>query len=127
VQTHRSVKTKLTTTTPFKFPKKTCNAYDLKSICSNYLELLERFFVSRGLGNFESVEFYCLGQRSAFSNDSNISGLNIPKARGQVNRDVLVPLLESVVFLDVMQIVPEKRKKLFILHILLKTKGNLTF
>merc|ERR1719270_1033861 len=52
-----------------------------------------------------SVEFHGLGKRSALSNGEDISNLDISEAWRQMNRHVLVSLLESVVLLDIMEII----------------------
>ena len=74
------------------------------------LEFLERFLVSGSLGHFQSVELHCLGEGSAFADNSDIAWLNVSKAWRQVTRHVLVTLLETlletVVLLHVMQVVP---------------------
>ena len=70
------------------------------------LEFLERFLVSGSLGHLQCVELHCLGEGSAFADNSDISWLNVSKAWRQVARHVLVTLLETVVLLHVMQVVP---------------------
>ncbi len=70
-----------------------------------FLELLEGFLISRGLGDFQGIEFHCLGQWPALADDGYVSRLNVPEAWGQVDRYILVPFLKSVVFLHVVQIV----------------------
>jgi hypothetical protein len=77
---------------------------------SQYLELLKGFLISRSFSDFQSVELHCLGQRPAFADDSNVSGLDVPEAWGQMNGHILVPFLKTVVLLHVMKIVSVGKK-----------------
>ncbi len=74
-----------------------------------FLEFLKGFLISGGLCNFQSVEFHCLGQRPALADDGNVSGLDVPEARGQVDGHILVPFLKPIVFLNVVEVVPEEK------------------
>ena len=87
------------------------------------LKLGERFLGGGPLGHLQSVELHCLGQRSAMKNISmyvswkivlispaladsdNISGLDVSEAWRKMNRHVFVPLLKSVIFLDVVEVI----------------------
>jgi len=70
------------------------------------LKLFERFLGARSFGDFENVESYGFGKRSALTNRHYVSTLHVPKSRGKMNRDVAMSFLESVVFLDVVEIIP---------------------
>lgn len=54
--------------------------------------------------DLQNVEAHSLGERTAFTDGDNISLLNTETGR-QVSRDVLVALLETVVLLNVVQVV----------------------
>jgi hypothetical protein len=56
-------------------------------------------------GHLEEVEVDCLCQRSALSNDSNVTNLH-PKGRRTVNCNVPVPLFVSVVLGDIVEVIP---------------------
>ncbi|KAG8140909.1 hypothetical protein E2320_003537, partial [Naja naja] len=58
------------------------------------------------LGHLENVEPDSLAEGAALSHCHDIPNLHIPEAGRQVHRHVLVPLLEVVVFADVVQVVP---------------------
>ena len=60
--------------------------------------------VSLGV-NLDNVEANGLGKRSALTNSHDITLLNTGEGGGAVSGEVLVSLLESVVLLDVMQVV----------------------
>jgi hypothetical protein len=66
---------------------------DLLDVAFNVLDFLA-----------EDVEADSLGNRAALANSHDITGLDT-ESRGAVNGDVLVTLLESVVLLDVMEII----------------------
>lgn len=52
-----------------------------------------------------NVEPNSLGQRTALSNGNNITFLNI-ECRGAMNRNILMPLLETTVLGNVMKVIP---------------------
>ena len=55
--------------------------------------------------NLDNVEADGLGKRSALANGHGVTLLNTGESGGAVSGDVLVSLLESVVLLDVVQVV----------------------
>merc|ERR1719361_1544349 len=74
-------------------------------VISHGLKLGERFLGGGALGHLQSVEFHRLGQRPALSNSDDISELDISEAGREMDRHVLVSLLEPVVLLHVVEIV----------------------
>jgi len=56
-------------------------------------------------GDFQNIEVNSLGQRSALSNQDNVTFLD-SESRGAVSRDVSVSFFVSVVFGDVVEIIP---------------------
>ena len=58
-----------------------------------------------GLGDLQGVEFDGLGEGAALADGDDIADLDVSEARRQVNGHVLVPLLEPVVFLDVVEVI----------------------
>merc|ERR1712002_45389 len=70
-----------------------------------YLEFLELLLRSRGRNNLQDFEAHSLGQRSALASSDNVTHMDITEARGHVNGHVPVSLLESVVFLDEVEVV----------------------
>ena len=69
------------------------------------LKLLEGLLGGRGLQNLEGIEANSLGQGSAFTDNDGIPDRDVSEAWRHVNGKVLVPLLKTVVFLDVMQVI----------------------
>ena len=55
--------------------------------------------------NLDNVEADCLGERSALANGNDVTLLNTGESGGTVSSDVLVSLLESVVLLDVVEVI----------------------
>merc|ERR1719361_351911 len=74
-------------------------------VTSHSLKLGERFLGGGALGHLQSVELDRLRQRPALSNSDHISGLDISEAGREMDRHVLVSLLEPVVLLHVVEIV----------------------
>merc|ERR1719229_236681 len=70
-----------------------------------FLELFEGLLAGCAR-HLESVEFDGLGQGPALADGHNISDLDVSEARRHVNGHVLVSLLETVVFLDVVKVIP---------------------
>jgi len=84
----------------------------------NNLELGESFLAARSLGNLDHIESDSLGKRSALSNGHYITLSDIPKAWAAVSGDVLVSLLKSVVFADVVKVIPAEDNGTLHLHFL---------
>lgn len=55
--------------------------------------------------NSEHVESHGLGERSALSNGNNVTFSDSGESGGAVDGEVVVSLLESVVLLDVMEVI----------------------
>merc|ERR1719189_2182935 len=70
------------------------------------LELGEGLLGAGRLGHLQGVVLHSLAQGPAFSDSEGITDGSVSEARGKVDRDVLVPLLEPVVFLDVVKVIP---------------------
>ncbi len=69
------------------------------------LKLVEGLLAGLALGDLQGVELHGLAERSAFSDSDDISNPGVPEAGGEVDRHVLVPLLEPVVLLDVVKVI----------------------
>lgn len=89
-----------------------------------YLELLEPLLSTRGRGDLEYVVTNCLGKRSALANCHNITWPYIPEAGRDVDRHVLMPLLKSVVLLDVVQVITTNRDCPIHFHLLDNTSQD---
>merc|ERR550532_262972 len=74
-------------------------------VISHGLKLGERFLGGGALGHLQSVELDRLGQRPTLSDSDDISELDISEAGREMDRHVLVSLLEPVVLLHVVEIV----------------------
>lgn len=93
--------------------------------CSpSHLKLLELLLGSGSLGHFEDVEPHGLAERSALSDNDDVSNDDISEARRQVDRDVLVPLLKAVVLADVMKVVTSDNDGPLHLHFGHHTREN---
>ena len=68
-------------------------------------KLLKGFLSSGASCHFECVEFDGFGEGAAFTNSGDITDRHVPEARRQVHGDILVSLFETVVFLDVVQVI----------------------
>ena len=58
-----------------------------------------------GLGDLQGVEFDSFGEGSALSDRDDIADFDVSEAGGQMNGHVLVPLLEPVVFPNVVEVI----------------------
>lgn len=90
------------------------------------LELLKLLLGASSLGDLEHIESNSLAQGPALSNSDNVSNLYIPETGGQVYRHVLVTLLKSIVFPDVMEIVPADDNGPLHLHLCHHTRQDPT-
>merc|ERR1719464_142120 len=70
------------------------------------LELGEGLLGAGRLGHLQGVVLHGLAQGPALSDSEGITDGSVSEARGEVDRDVLVPLLKPVVFLDIVKVIP---------------------
>merc|ERR1719361_1982351 len=70
-----------------------------------HLELVEALLATGG-SDLDDVELDGLGQGAALADGDDVAALDVPEAGGDVGGEHLVPLLEPVVLLDVVQVIP---------------------
>merc|ERR1711971_471964 len=80
--------------------------YRTRCTAASKLELGEGLLGASRLGHLQGVVLHGLAQGPAFSNSEGITDGSVSEARGEVDRDVLVPLLKPVVFLDIVKVIP---------------------
>lgn len=82
-----------------------------------YLELLELLLGAWRLGDFEDIEAHGLGERSALTNGHDIADNRVTECWGAMDRHVAMPLLESVVLLNEVQVIPPDNDSAGHLHL----------
>merc|ERR1719436_1522208 len=73
---------------------------------TDMLELGEGLLGAGRLGHLQGVVLHSLAQGPALSDSEGVSDGSVSEARRDVDRHVLVSLLEPVVFLDIVKIIP---------------------
>merc|ERR1712212_559357 len=77
-----------------------------KDAAASKLELGEGLLGAGRFGHLQGVVLHSLAQGPALSDSEGITNGSVSEARGEVDRDVLVPLLKPVVFLDIVKVIP---------------------
>jgi len=87
-------------------------------------EFLELFFGGGAFGDFDDVEAHGLGKRTAFTDRHHVALSHVAEARRAVGRDVLVPLLKTLVLPDKVKIVSAHHDRPLHLHLLNHASQN---